>query len=70
MKKIYTDIEQLPTSLNAKEVAAFLGISEISARNLMHSKGFPTIRIGKRMIVSKNKFLEWIDLNSNNVQTI
>lgn len=70
MKKIYTDIDQLPTALDAKEIAIFLGISEISARNLMHSTGFPTIRIGKRMIVSKTKFLEWIDLNSNNTQTI
>lgn len=70
MKKIYTDAEQLPTALDAKEIAAFLGISEISARQLMHSKGFPTIRIGRRMIVSKTKFLEWIDSHSNNIQTI
>ncbi len=70
MKKIYTDIEQLPTALDAKEIAAFLGISEISARQLMHSKGFPTIRIGRRMVCSKTKFLEWIDNHSNNTQTI
>jgi hypothetical protein len=27
----------------------------------MHSKGFPTLRIGKRMLVPKDKFLEWLD---------
>jgi hypothetical protein len=27
----------------------------------MHSEGFPLIRIGKRMIVPRDKFLEWVD---------
>jgi hypothetical protein len=27
----------------------------------MHSKGFPTIQIGKRMVVPKNKLIEWME---------
>jgi hypothetical protein len=26
----------------------------------MHSEGFPTVKIGKRMTVPKNKLIEWI----------
>ena len=38
-----------------------LGISRANAFTLMHSKGFPTIKIGKRMTVPKDKLIEWID---------
>lgn len=27
--------------------------------NLMHEKNFPTLRIGSRMVVPKEKFIEW-----------
>ena len=28
--------------------------------NLMHEKNFPTLRIGSRMVVPKEKFIEWV----------
>jgi hypothetical protein len=31
----------------------------------LHSKGFPTLRIGKRMVVPKDKFLEWLEHNAS-----
>ena len=57
----YTSLEQLPLALSAEDVAQVLGISRANAYTLMHSKGFPTIRIGKRMTVPKDKLIEWID---------
>ena len=57
----YTSLEQLPLALSAEDVAQVLGISRANAYTLMHSKGFPTIKIGKRMTVPKDKFIEWID---------
>ncbi len=30
----------------------------------MHSKGFPTIQIGKRMVVPKDKLLAWMEEQS------
>ncbi len=53
--------DQLPVALNANHVAAALGISRAGAYNLMRSKGFPTLFIGKRMIVPKDKLLAWIN---------
>lgn len=61
MENKYTSYDQLPLSLRADDVAAVLGISRANAYTLMHSKGFPTIFIGKRMLVQKDKFLAWIE---------
>ena len=59
--KPVTDPAQLPMALNAKQVAAVLGISRAGAYNLMRSEGFPTLRVGNRMIVPKDKSLAWIN---------
>jgi len=57
----YTNYEQLPLTLNARDVAAVLGISKANAYFLFHAEGFPSIRIGKRLMVCKDKFLMWLD---------
>ena len=61
MKQIYTSIDQLPIVLTADQLAQALGISRAGAYQLMHSKGFPTIRIGKRMVVPKEQLLVWLE---------
>ena len=61
MTNTFTSIDQLPITLCAEEVALVLGISRSGAYTLMRSKGFPTIRIGKRMVVPKDKLLAWMD---------
>ena len=62
MTTTYTSYNQLPLSLNANDIAAVLGISRSNAYTLMRAKGFPTIFIGKRMIVPRDKFIEWMNL--------
>ena len=57
----YYSNDQLPCMLNADKIAKYLEISRAGAYELMHSEGFPLIRIGKRMIVPRDKFLEWVD---------
>lgn len=61
MKQKLTSFDQLPLTLCAEEVAAVLGISRANTYILMRSESFPTIRIGKRMIVPKDKLIAWID---------
>ena len=56
-----TSYDQLPVALKADQVAAVLGISRAGAYNLMRSEGFPTLFIGKRMIVPKDKLIDWMD---------
>lgn len=61
MEQSYTHFDQLPLMLNADQLAQVLGISRAGAYQLMHAKGFPTIRIGKRMVVPKENLLRWLD---------
>lgn len=61
MKRKYQDYDQLPMSLQAEDISAVLGISRAGAYTLMHRRGFPTLFIGKRMIVPKEKFFQWLD---------
>ena len=53
--------EDLPYFINVQELADILGIAISSCYELMHEKDFPTVRIGKRMVVPKDKFLSWVD---------
>lgn len=56
-----TVYEDLPLFLNAETVAKLLGISISSSYELMHEKGFPSLRIGSRLIVPKEKFRAWVE---------
>ena len=49
----------LPLFLNAKLVAQTLGVSISTAYEVMHEPGFPTLRVGSRMVVPKEKFIQW-----------
>ena len=57
----FKNYEDLPLMLTAPEVGEALGISRASAYELVHSKGFPSIRIGTRIIVPKDKLIAWIN---------
>ena len=60
-ESIFKSYEELPLFLNAEVVAKALGVSISSAYELMHDKGFPSVRIGNRLIVPKDKFTDWVD---------
>ena len=49
----YKSYEDLPLFLNAELVAQVLGISQAGAYDLLHSEGFPVLKIGTRMVVRK-----------------
>ena len=63
-ESIYKSYDELPLMLNAETIKNVLGISLTSAYELMHEKDFPSIKIGNRLIVPKDKFREWIDKKS------
>ena len=57
----YKSYDELPLFLNAATVAKVLGIAPSSSYELMHDKGFPSLRIGSRLIVPKEKFRAWVE---------
>ena len=58
--KIYSN-DQLPCMLNANDIKEYMRISRTQAYEQMHAVGFPLIRIGKRMLAPRDKFLEWVE---------
>ena len=58
--KIYSN-DQLPCMLNANDIKEYMRISRTQAYEQMHAEGFPLIRIGKRMLAPRDKFLQWVD---------
>ena len=59
-ESIYKTYEDLPLFLNAATVAKVLGVSPSSGYELMHEPGFPVLRIGSRIVVPKEQFIQWV----------
>ena len=57
----YKTYDDLPLFLNAATVAQVLGVAPSSAYELMHERDFPTLRVGNRMVVPKETFIEWVE---------
>ncbi|MBQ7940150.1 MAG: helix-turn-helix domain-containing protein [Clostridia bacterium] len=65
MKKCtYKNYEDLPLMLNAETVGNALGISRSSAYELMRKEGFPALWIEGRVVVTRDKFIEWVEQNT------
>ena len=60
-KSKFKNYDDLPLALTAQEVGEALGISRAAAYELVRSKGFPHMRIGTRILVPKDKFIQWIN---------
>ena len=56
--------DDLPLFLNAETVAKVLGVSPSSCYELMHEPGFPVLRIGNRMVVPKDQFIQWVEAHT------
>lgn len=52
---------ELPMQPTIMDIANFMGISRSSAYKLVHSEGFPAMRLQglRRLIISKKLFLDW-----------
>ena len=60
-ESVYKTYDDLPLFLNANLVAQVLGVSPSSGYELMHEPGFPVLRVGSRMVVPKEKFIQWVE---------
>ena len=57
----FSSFNDLPLVLNAAQLAGVLNISRANAYNLLHREDFPTLHIGQRMLVSRDKLVQWMD---------
>ena len=56
----YRSYDELPLFLNAATVAKVLGVSPSSGYELMHEPDFPVLKVDSRLVVPKEKFVEWV----------
>ena len=67
-ESVYKSYDELPLMLSVLQVAAVLGISRAGAYELVRSAGFPSLTIGTRIVIPKDKFIAWIDENTSENQ--
>ena len=60
---MYKNYDELPLMLSVHDVAEVLGISKSNAYVLAKEKGFPTLKIGARGVIPRDRFIEWINKN-------
>ena len=64
---VYKSYDELPLFLNSELVAKVLGVSPSSGYELMHQPDFPVLRVGSRMVVPKEKFIQWVEEHTGGV---
>lgn len=60
-ESVYKSYDELPLFLNAELIGKVLGVSSTTAYELMNNEDFPSLRIGSRLIIAKEKFVEWVN---------
>jgi len=60
-QSVYKTYEEMPLFLNAETVAKVLGIAPSSSYELMHEADFPVLKVGSRLVVPKEKFIQWVE---------
>ena len=67
-ESVFTSYDQLLLLLNVKQLAALLGVSDSSVYELIEEEDFPSLRIGKRIVIPKEELRKWITLHTKGGQ--
>lgn len=68
-KKIkITDWNQLPVSMTLEDIMAALQIGRDLALRLVHSAGFPALKLGRQYIVNRDKFVAWFSTRQGDLK--
>ncbi len=54
------NVNELPLALTVQEVARILKVCEANAYILCHSKGFPSVVVGRRIVIPTLAFIDWM----------
>ena len=57
----YKSYDDLLLFLNAAVVAKALGIAPSSAYELIHEADFPVLKVGNRIVIPKEIFVQWVE---------
>lgn len=57
-------------TLSVEEAGKLLGVSRQVAYQLIHRPDFPTLHIGRRVLVPKKQLEVWMDRNVNGMEAV
>ena len=60
-KSKYKSFNELPLMLNVQDVSDVLGIGLAHAYEVVRRKDFPSITLGSRIIIPRDKLMEWLE---------
>lgn len=63
-KSMIKNYDELPMFINADLLSELFGVSRASAYELMRERNFPSFRIGKRILVSRENLIAWVESRS------
>lgn len=53
-------LEEVPEFFGPRVLGRIMGIAEGQAYNLARSQGFPAIRVGRKLLISKRGLIRWM----------
>lgn len=66
-KKELNSYDDLPLVLDVADIQHIMGISRVSAYELVHTPGFPAFRSGRLIKISKKALFDWMAGNNNSL---
>ena len=63
----YNAYEEIPLFLDAKALVRVLGVSRTTAYAMLNDEAFPTIVVGSKKLVRKEKLFEWLKAHETDV---
>ena len=67
-ESMYKSYDELQLLLNVETVAKVLGVSDSSVYELIQEDDFPSLRIGKRIVIPKEELRKWITAHTKGGQ--
>ena len=64
-KMKWNDYDLLPLILDVTDIQHIMGISRASAYKLVHTPGFPAVRSGRLIKISKKTIFKWLERCGN-----
>lgn len=66
----YKSADELPMVLNVHEVSDFIGLGMSQVYELIKRIDFPAFRVGNRIFIPRDKFLAWIDTQTEEKESL
>ena len=60
-KSKYKSYDELPLMLNVQDVSDVLGIGLAHAYEVVRRRDFPSITLGSRIVIPRDKLMEWLE---------